>query len=177
VSFGSPGGTTIELQQHSASLVVKQSPDGHVQKTGSTSSATTASEFWKRLAISSQKVAEANAQQLHEIEGLKAKLFRELTQNAAVQGNSVEGIVQAAIRLIGLERKILGLDDDAQSDSVTGTSAFLHEYERMLERVKGDSTKSAELMQLQKDRLLLEAKMRELAAMDALHDASDLAAT
>jgi Putative ATPase subunit of terminase (gpP-like) len=127
----------------------------------------------RTLEVTAQKVAEANAKQLTQIDGLRAKLFNELVKNSQVTGKSVEGLVRATIAVLAFERQVMGLDAESPREVVEPRSGFADEYEKMLDRVKDHPEKIKELDRLHEERLLLEARMRDLAMDEEPHGNAD----
>ena len=128
----------------------------------------------RTLDITARKIAEANATQLIQIDALKKKVFTELGKNVQVQGKSVEGLVRATIALLAFERQVMGLDTESSLGPVEQRNDFAHEFDKMLARVKAQPDKTKELVRLNEERLLLEAKMREIAANEEPHADTDI---
>lgn len=115
----------------------------------------------KFIDSAAQKVAEQNAEYLQQVDAVLARLYRELASNADLAAKSVEGAARAVFEGITLRRRIQGLDQPEQV-TINAHVSKVDEFQKLLERVKGQPDQLRRLMELQRQRIELEAEMRNL---------------
>ncbi len=128
-------------------------------------------DFEKRVieetnARAAEEQGKANAQYLTQIKGTLALLFRDLTGNTELHLRTLEGAAFAIARLVDAAREIEGLrrpEGYAMIGQVNiENSVAYNNFRQQLEAVRGDPRRTKELIELQKERFLLEARLRTL---------------